>query len=296
MYGALKKSSSPIAASDDGFGRAANRRNSSAPAVMSPKGGAIDGDEEDVFGASSSTDAIVGPTSTRGRSDGWKGPPVSATTTTTTKTGRRFVHPVKLYVICQGLIQLSYLILGSYLKSVITSIERRFDLDSATAGFMSSGFEIGNLIVILPVSYFGRRIHRPRAIAIGVWFMMAGGLLLATPHWIYGPYRPNGGGGGGGGGGNGSSAANITEGLCRPDVDVDVPLDDRGLASPLDSPSVVASQRGIWRLMFFARVLVGIGAAPVQPYGVCDKERERAIDRARERQFQIISNRNAYAF
>ena len=284
MYGALKNYS-PVTASDDGFGRAAHRRNSSATAVMSPKGGAID-EDDDVFSASASTDAIVGPASARRRSDDTsrsrenargKDPPVMATT-----TGYRIFHSVKLYVVCQGLIQLSYLILGSYLKSVITSIERRFDLDSKTAGFMSSGFEIGNLIVILPVSYFGRRIHRPRAIAVGVWFMTAGGLLLATPHWIYGPYRPNGGGGAAG---NGSSA-NVTQDLCRTEVDV-VPSADRGLSfssssfsssSTFDSSSVV-SQSGIWRLMFFARVLVGIGAAPVQPYG----ERESYGHRSKKR-------------
>ena len=37
-------------------------------------------------------------------------------------------HSVKFYVLCQALINLSYLVLGACLKSSITSIERRFQV------------------------------------------------------------------------------------------------------------------------------------------------------------------------
>ena len=212
----------------------------------------MDDDEGDFAAGAGSTDAIVAAPRHDGGSPSHPMP----------KTSFRPFRSIRFYVVCQGLIQLSYLILGSYLKSVITSIEKRFGLDSKTAGFMSSGFEIGNLIVILPVSYFGRRIHRPRAIAVGVWFMIAGGMLLAVPHWLFEPYQPAGGGGGR------SGARNYSEDLCHPNatsMSSSTPEESSVLFDPFSTPET--SQSGIWRLMFFARILVGIGAAPVQPYG-----------------------------
>ena len=167
------------------------------------------------------------------------------------KTKKSIFHSVKFYVFCQALINLSYLVLGAYLKSVITSIEKRFQvglsfvcsfwflqlshgsdlniavivelidqikskifmlsdladppplsntpfkppppppqISSTKAGLIASGFEIGNLLVIIPISYLGSRVHRPRAIAIGSIIMMIGGVLLAIPHWIFDPYDP----------------------------------------------------------------------------------------------------------
>ena len=242
MYGALK-----TVDDDDDPSTGSNNGREEGVAVTEEINETMDDvADEQIFVAAGSTDAIVESPQHR-RADGGA-----------ERSRRGLFRSVRFYVICQGLIQLSYLILGSYLKSVITSIEKRFGLDSKTAGFMSSGFEIGNLIVILPVSYFGRRIHRPRAIAVGVWFMIAGGLLLATPHWIYGPYVPPGGSGGGG-----SGPKNFSHDLCHVNATSsfhDVPLVH-------ETPSIETSQSGIWRLMFFARILVGIGAAPVQPYG-----------------------------
>ena len=253
MYGALKSSPSIENAQED----------ASRPL---PEMAVHDDDivDEGVFTGGGSTDPIVDSSTRRQKhSDGNHKDPSG-----NINTNGPF-HSVRFYVICQGLIQLSYLILGSYLKSVITSIEKRFDLDSKTAGFMSSGFEIGNLLVILPVSYFGRRIHRPRAIAVGVWFMIAGGVLLATPHWIYGTYTARGGGGRGGGGGDSPGAVNRTDDLCHMNVTTLAPsvTFDDGVVTLSGDAKSTASQSGIWRLMFFARILVGIGAAPVQPYG-----------------------------
>ena len=44
------------------------------------------------------------------------------------QTKKSIFHSVKFYVFCQALINLSYLVLGAYLKSVITSIEKRFQV------------------------------------------------------------------------------------------------------------------------------------------------------------------------
>ncbi|CAB1333781.1 unnamed protein product [Coregonus sp. 'balchen'] len=77
---------------------------------------------------------------------------------------------------------------GSYMKSSITQIERRFDIPSSLIGFIDGSFEMGNLLVIAFVSYFGAKLHRPRLIGIGCLIMAAGAFLTALPHFFQGKY------------------------------------------------------------------------------------------------------------
>ncbi|KFO36573.1 Solute carrier organic anion transporter family member 1B3 [Fukomys damarensis] len=78
---------------------------------------------------------------------------------------------------------------GVIMKTSITQIERRFDISSSVAGLIDGGFEIGNLFVILFVSYFGSKLHRPKIIGIGCAIMGAGSILTALPHFFMGYYR-----------------------------------------------------------------------------------------------------------
>uniref|UniRef100_A0AAQ5X751 Solute carrier organic anion transporter family member n=1 Tax=Amphiprion ocellaris TaxID=80972 RepID=A0AAQ5X751_AMPOC len=78
---------------------------------------------------------------------------------------------------------------GAYMKSSITQIERRFDIPSSLIGFIDGSFEMGNLLVIAFVSYFGAKLHRPRLIGIGCVIMAAGCYLTALPHFFQGPYK-----------------------------------------------------------------------------------------------------------
>uniref|UniRef100_A0A8C9BTZ1 Solute carrier organic anion transporter family member n=1 Tax=Phocoena sinus TaxID=42100 RepID=A0A8C9BTZ1_PHOSS len=69
-----------------------------------------------------------------------------------------------------------------YLKSTITQIERRFDIPSSLVGVIDGSFEIGNLLVITFVSYFGAKLHRPKIIGAGCLIMGVGTLLIAIKH------------------------------------------------------------------------------------------------------------------
>ncbi|XP_070226149.1 solute carrier organic anion transporter family member 1C1 isoform X3 [Bos mutus] len=82
-----------------------------------------------------------------------------------------------------------------YLKSTITQIERRFDIPSSLVGIIDGSFEIGNLLVIAFVSYFGAKLHRPKIIGAGCLIMGVGTLLIAMPqffmeHYKYERYSP----------------------------------------------------------------------------------------------------------
>ncbi|XP_013366720.1 PREDICTED: solute carrier organic anion transporter family member 1B3 isoform X2 [Chinchilla lanigera] len=78
---------------------------------------------------------------------------------------------------------------GVIMKTSITQIERRFDISSSVAGLIDGGFEIGNLFVIVFVSYFGSKLHRPKIIGIGCAIMGVGSIMTALPHFFMGYYR-----------------------------------------------------------------------------------------------------------
>lgn len=44
----------------------------------------------------------------------------------------------------------------------------------------------GNLLVIVFVSYFGAKLHRPKVIAVGCFTMALGCFLSAMPHFFMG--------------------------------------------------------------------------------------------------------------
>ncbi|KAM6215910.1 solute carrier organic anion transporter family member 1C1 isoform 2-T2 [Rhynchocyon petersi] len=76
-----------------------------------------------------------------------------------------------------------------YLKSTITQIERRFDIPSSLVGVIDGSFEIGNLLVITFVSYFGAKLHRPKIIGAGCLIMGVGTLLIPLPQFFMEQYR-----------------------------------------------------------------------------------------------------------
>lgn len=68
--------------------------------------------------------------------------------------------------------------------SVITTIEKRFDISSQMSGAIVSTFELGNLLTIIFVSYFGTHRHIPRWIGTGIVVTAIGSLIFAVPHFM----------------------------------------------------------------------------------------------------------------
>lgn len=135
--------------------------------------------------------------------------------------------------------------------SVLTTLERRFNLQSADVGVIASSFEIGNLALILFVSYFGAKAHRPRLIGCGGIVMALGALLSALPEFLTSQYE-------------------IRE-MGRTDIGRDVCSNTSSREAQLAEDAVCANKANtnmMYLLLIGAQVLLGIGATPVQPLGV----------------------------
>ncbi|KAG7269745.1 LOW QUALITY PROTEIN: hypothetical protein CRUP_006158 [Coryphaenoides rupestris] len=96
---------------------------------------------------------------------------------------------IKIFLISECALMLAQGTVGAYLVSVLTTLERRFNLQSADVGVIASSFEIGNLALILFVSYFGAKAHRPRLIGCGGIVMALGALLSALPEFLTNQYE-----------------------------------------------------------------------------------------------------------
>jgi organic anion transporter 3A len=81
------------------------------------------------------------------------------------------------------LVTLNQALSSGYFNSVITTIEKRFDIPSRMTGLIASTFEIGNLITVIFVSYFGTHRHIPKWIAKGVVVTGIGSLVFSLAHF-----------------------------------------------------------------------------------------------------------------
>uniref|UniRef100_A0A8C3AWG3 Solute carrier organic anion transporter family member n=1 Tax=Cyclopterus lumpus TaxID=8103 RepID=A0A8C3AWG3_CYCLU len=142
---------------------------------------------------------------------------------------------------------------GAYMKSSITQIERRFDIPSSLIGVIDGSFEMGNLLVIAFVSYFGAKLHRPRLIAIGCVIMAAGCYLIALPHFFQGLVSH-------------VTNVNSTESILSC-------LSNHSLADETpDLEAITACEKAagssLWIYVFLGNMLRGIGETPIMPLGV----------------------------
>ncbi|KAM9762035.1 solute carrier organic anion transporter family member 2A1 [Menidia menidia] len=163
---------------------------------------------------------------------------------------RRYCYNIKLFVLCHGLLQFSQLLYSAYFKSTITTIERRYGLSSYSSGTISSLNEVSNSILIVFVSYFGNRVHRPRFIGIGGLLMAVSAMILTLPHFLSQPYEYD-------------SVLHNRHDICIL----------QGNSSTTESCGRDETRRltdtnNLLLLMASAQLLFGVGSVPIQPFGI----------------------------
>lgn len=166
-------------------------------------------------------------------------------------------HSIKFFVLCHSLLQLTQLMISGYLKSSISTVEKRFGLSSQTSGLLAAFNEVGNTTLIVFVSYFGIRVHRPRLIGCGAILVALAGLLMTLPHFISEPYRYDGTS-------SGNMSQDFEASLCLPTTLVPAPAS----SSSNCSSHTEAKHLAMVGIMFVAQTLLGVGGVPIQPFGI----------------------------
>ncbi|XP_033825571.1 solute carrier organic anion transporter family member 4A1-like [Periophthalmus magnuspinnatus] len=81
------------------------------------------------------------------------------------------------------------LIINGLINTVVTSIERRFDLSSSQTGLIVSSYDIAACVCLAFASYFGGNGHKPRWLGWGIMIMGLGSLVFALPHFTTPAYQ-----------------------------------------------------------------------------------------------------------
>lgn len=74
----------------------------------------------------------------------------------------------------------------TYVVSVITTIEKLFQIKSKTSGMLLSATEVGQIGTALLLTYFAGQGHRPRWIACGMVLFAVSAFGCSIPHFMYG--------------------------------------------------------------------------------------------------------------
>ena len=77
------------------------------------------------------------------------------------------------------------MVINGFVNAVISSLEQRFGLKSTETGVIAGSYDIGSMLSVIPITYFGGRVgaSKPKYISWGLLLMGFGSLMFALPHF-----------------------------------------------------------------------------------------------------------------
>ncbi|NWY65133.1 SO4C1 protein, partial [Erithacus rubecula] len=97
-----------------------------------------------------------------------------------------YLAAYSLLAIFQGIV------VNGLINISISTIEKRYELNSSLTGLISASYDIAFCILSLFVSYFGERGHKPRWLAFSAFMLGVGSLVFSLPHFCSGKYQYGG--------------------------------------------------------------------------------------------------------
>nr|XP_047902757.1 solute carrier organic anion transporter family member 1A2 isoform X4 [Anser cygnoides]XP_047902758.1 solute carrier organic anion transporter family member 1A2 isoform X4 [Anser cygnoides] len=165
------------------------------------------------------------------------------------------ISRLKVFLLALSLAFVGKTMSGAYMNSMYTQIEKQFNIPASLVGIINGSFEIGNLLLIAFVSYFGGKLHRPRIIALGCTVMSFGCLLISLPHFLIGRYHIE------------SSVSPLENSSVMPLCFVNQSL----FSLPAEEPStecVMESGSLLWIFVMAGNIVRGMGETPIMPLGI----------------------------
>ncbi|XP_008064018.2 solute carrier organic anion transporter family member 1A2 [Carlito syrichta] len=167
----------------------------------------------------------------------------------------RCLSKLKMFLLAITCAYVSKTLSGSYMNSMLTQIERQFNIPTSLVGFINGSFEIGNLLLIIFVSYFGTKLHRPIMIGVGCVFMGLGCFLKSLPHFLMNHYEYES---------TVSVSGNISSNsfLCMEN--------GTQVLRPTQDPSECMKdvKSFMWVYVLVGNIIRGMGETPIMPLGI----------------------------
>ncbi|XP_037244908.1 solute carrier organic anion transporter family member 1A2 isoform X3 [Falco rusticolus] len=173
------------------------------------------------------------------------------------RTGNKFccISKLKVFLLSLSLAYVGKTMSGAYMNSMYTQIEKQFNIPASLVGIINGSFEIGNLLLIAFVSYFGAKLHRPRIIALGCTVLSFGCLLISLPHFLFGRYH-------------------IESSISQWENFSVVPLclvNQSLISLPTEEPSTECEKEPgslLWIFVMVGNIVRGMGETPIMPLGI----------------------------
>nr|XP_056702584.1 solute carrier organic anion transporter family member 1A2-like [Euleptes europaea] len=163
------------------------------------------------------------------------------------------ISKLKVFLLALFFAYLSKTMSGAYINSMLTQIERRFNIPTSLVGVISGSFEMGNLLVIAFVSYLGAKCHRPRLIAVGCTVMALGCFLIGLPHFLMGRYQYE-------------NAASLSENSSSFTA---VCLANHTMPTEQSSEECERQVGSLmWVFVLVGNIIRGVGETPITPLGI----------------------------
>nr|XP_056704794.1 solute carrier organic anion transporter family member 4C1 [Euleptes europaea] len=81
------------------------------------------------------------------------------------------------------------IIVNGLINVSISTIEKRYELNSSLTGLISASYDIAFCVLCLFISFYGERGHKPRWLALASFLIGLGSLVFSLPHFASGVYK-----------------------------------------------------------------------------------------------------------